>query len=319
MVDFEKLQQQVNKRLSLNLLIQGAASHAYLTGHHLVKDELDSISRGLIPLYDKMSVNIQLAQWMSDLVFIVGFPKKFWRTIAEPEHPFSKHSFLVKHGRDLAYDSKRHTIQYAKKRWVPWLPGLQFAHTHWLLMRTVMKEWNRWRELEAISKTAISRMWKIEEDRLHPRISSSVKFGNLQPNPSSSGKILQDAASGYSGVEHIDGQFKVVARAWMFPLLIHELTKGTAELVCIHGLNHLDDFTYNYVIREADKIEYEIWMMQAGGSVWRKLLNVKPKDLPLAETLMHIARLEPEELECFLFDLVEHPMTAKATIADWFE
>ncbi len=70
----------LNKRFTLNLLIQGAASHTYLTAHHLVKQELDAIDRRLVRLYDKMALNVHLSQWMGDLVFAVGFPKKFWRT-----------------------------------------------------------------------------------------------------------------------------------------------------------------------------------------------------------------------------------------------
>ena len=34
----EELLQQTNKRLTLNLLIQGAAAHSFLTAHHLVVD-----------------------------------------------------------------------------------------------------------------------------------------------------------------------------------------------------------------------------------------------------------------------------------------
>ena len=37
------------------------------------------------------------------------------------------------------------------------------------------------------------------------------------------------------------------------------------------------------------------------------------------DTLQHVAMLEPEELEMFMIDLIEHPMTARATVADWFE
>ena len=34
---------------------------------------------------------------------------------------------------------------------------------------------------------------------------------------------------------------------------------------------------------------------------------------------MHVARMQPEPLEQLMMDLVEHPLTAKATIADFFD
>ena len=38
----QALRDQINKRLTLNWLIQGAAQHAGMTSHHLVRDELDA-------------------------------------------------------------------------------------------------------------------------------------------------------------------------------------------------------------------------------------------------------------------------------------
>ena len=37
------LRDEINKRLTLNWLIQGAAQHAGMTFHHLVRDELDAL------------------------------------------------------------------------------------------------------------------------------------------------------------------------------------------------------------------------------------------------------------------------------------
>ena len=71
-----------------------------------------------------------------------------------------------------------------------------------------------------------------------------------------SGRLLRASAVGYGGVvrngtgpgdadaDVRGATFRVKARAWMWPLLSHELVKGTAELICLHGLNTLDDATY---------------------------------------------------------------------------
>ena len=79
------------------------------------------------------------------------------------------------------------------------------------------------------------------------------------------------------------------------------------------------DATYQFVTQEADRIEHEIWMIQVGGALWRLFLAALPKPGLLAETLMHVARLEPRPLEQLMMDLVEFPMTARATIADLLE
>ena len=313
-------QAQLNKRFSLNLLIQGAASHTYLTAHHLVKDELQAIDRDLIRVYDKMSVNVHLSQWIGDLVFAVGFPKQFWGSINQPEHPFAHHPFLVKYGEALSIESKQHTMERAKQRGVSTVPGIQYAQTFWLLGRTMMKEKHHRHALAKIAETATQMIWGIDHEMLSGTITGNVEFGNLQTPDSRSGRILRRAAAGYGGVQKgRDGKLRVQARAWMWPLLSHELTKGTAELICLHGLNDLDDATYEYVTHEADKIEHEIWMMQAGGSLWRRFLATIPSANLLAETLMHVARLDPESLEQLLMDLMEHPFTARATIADFFD
>lgn len=313
------LHAQLNKRFTLNLLIQGAASHTYLTAHHLVRDDLEAIDTGFVQLYDKMSLNVHLSQWIGDLVFAVGFPKRFWRTIREPDHPFSGHPFLVKYGQYLSFESKKQTIERAKQKGVAVVPGIQYAQTFWLLGRTVMKEKKHREQLAETAKKATAMIWGISPERLTGRITGSVEFGDLQTPTTRAGRILRSAAAGYGGVRNIDGKLHVEARAWMWPLLAHELTKGTAELICLHGLNTLDDMTYEYVTHEADKIEYEIWMMQAGGMLWRLFLAALPNSGVLAEALMHVARMEPEPLEQLMMDLVEHPMTAKATIADFFD
>ena len=162
-------------------------------------------------------------------------------------------------------------------------------------------------------------IWGIERERLSGCITGDVEFGELQTPTTKAGRILRSAAAGYGGVKKSNGRLIVHARAWMWPLLSHELTKGTAELICLHGLNELDDDTYRYVTFEADKIEHEIWMMQAGGELWRLFLAALPAADLLAESLMHVARMEPETLEQLMMDLVEHPLTAKATIADFFD
>ena len=109
--------------------------------------------------------------------------------------------------------------------------------------------------------------------------------------------MLRGAAAGYSGVVRIEGELVVIAKAWIWPLLAHELVKGTAELVCLHGLNRLSDEIYAPVVAEADKIEYEIRLMQAGAELWKRLLAAMPPGGVISEALMRLAMLEPAQLD----------------------
>ena len=94
-----------------------------------------------------------------------------------------------------------------------------------------------------------------------------------------------------------------------------ELVKGTAELICLHGLNRLTDETYRRVIAAADGIDFEPWMLQTGGELWRRLLAVLPDGRPVAEMLMHLARLPARSLETLILAVIEQPPWASELLA----
>ena len=100
----------------------------------------------------------------------------------------------------------------------------------------------------------------------------------------------------------------------MWPRLCHELAKGTAELICLHGLNTLDRDTYEKVTEAADKEEYEVWHLQAAPELWRRVLAVLPNNKKLPEILMNIARLDPRSLETLMIDVVQNPNRARACL-----
>jgi hypothetical protein len=94
-----------------------------------------------------------------------------------------------------------------------------------------------------------------------------------------------------------------------------ELVKGTAELICLHGLNELADQTYQQVMSAADGIHFEPWMLQTGGELWRRVLAVLPSRRPLAEMLMHLARLPARALETLMLAVLEQPDWARELLA----
>jgi hypothetical protein len=94
-----------------------------------------------------------------------------------------------------------------------------------------------------------------------------------------------------------------------------ELVKGTVELICLHGLNRLTDDTYRQVISAADGVDFEPWMLQTGGELWRRLLAVLPSGRPVAELLMQMARMPARSLETLMLAIVEQPPRAREILA----
>ena len=83
---------------------------------------------------------------------------------------------------------------------------------------------------------------------------------------------MRGAIVGLGGVVQRDDSLIVIGRGTNWQLLTKELVKGTAELICLHGLNHLGDEMYRRVVNTTDRIEWEPWMLQTGGELWRRLL-----------------------------------------------
>ena len=97
-------------------------------------------------------------------------------------------------------------------------------------------------------------------------------------------------------------------------MLAKELVKGTAELICLHGLNQLSDDTYRRVIDATDRLELEPWMLQSGGELWRRLLASIPGERPVSRVLMDLARLPARRLESVLVAVIERPEWARGRL-----
>ena len=68
--DNEHLRGQINKRITLNALTQGAALHNMATLHHLVKDELEAISPQLLQLFQQFTGGAVNSYWLLDFASI---------------------------------------------------------------------------------------------------------------------------------------------------------------------------------------------------------------------------------------------------------
>jgi hypothetical protein len=307
---------QIHKRLTLNLLIQGSAQHAFLTCHHLVREQLDALDGDLVPLYDRFAIAAFLQYWRGVSVLISGKPQRFWRRIDRPRHPFYGHPLLSRHGGTLAEAARQRVAERAKAKGVRTAPVVfSFAVVN-DVNRIMAKESLHKHALEDIAREVAHVALGIPRHRLEAELTKQVAFGRIRPATGLRTQLLRASAAGYGGVlRDDDGRFVVVGRAWMWPLLAHELVKGTAELVCLHGLNTLDDDTYFRVTDAADRIEYEPWMLQVGAELWRRLLPLLPNDRPVAEVLMYVARLAPGALHALLNAIVEQPEWARELLA----
>src|SRR5690349_11795173 len=108
---------EIQKRFTLNWLIQGAAQHAGMTFHHVVRDELEALDPELLGLYDQYAL-INLLQYCQPLVgLIFGRPSTFWKKAAsDPKHPFFGHPVLSRYGGVLAVESRHRSLERCKEK-----------------------------------------------------------------------------------------------------------------------------------------------------------------------------------------------------------
>ena len=173
----------------------------------------------------------------------------------------------------------------AKKKGVTCIPIVFASQVLYLTGRLRMIEAGHSPKLIALAKKATAMVWGISTDRLNANLTKNVAFGNLSIPRSAREHVLRGMAVGYGGVLRSNDSLEVVARATNWQLLAKELVKGTAELICLHGLNTLREDIYKRVVYCADRIEFEPWMLQTGGELWRLLLAATLAML-LIETVM---------------------------------
>jgi hypothetical protein len=101
--------------------------------------------------------------------------------------------------------------------------------------------------------------------------------------------MLQQLATTKVGVEKVKfsetGEPMIMAKAIVFPVLCQELSKGVMEVLTMHHISGLDEPTQKAVVKHADKLEDEPWLIQVGPQLWRAFLKVVPKKIKLAELI----------------------------------
>ncbi|MCA9132206.1 MAG: hypothetical protein KDA45_03595 [Planctomycetales bacterium] len=306
--------QQINKRLTLNLLIQGAAAHTFVSASHVVEAELEQLRPGLTQLYNRVAISGQLNYCIGENALMFGRPNRWWGFSPVPQTPFRQHRLLARYGNSLAREETRHLRQRARGKGLCTWPLFHWFQFMGLMAKVTWQEKGLALPLTRIAVTAASRIWDIPEQRLDAALTMQPAFGHLQRPRTRLGRMCRQGVIGYGGVERREGRFVVMARAWVFPILLHELVKGIVELICLHGLGDLDESVYRAVTEEADQLEYEAWLLQAGPAMWRRLLAVAPRGQSLAHTVMSIAQLQPQRLEDLMLMVIEQPQQAAVAL-----
>jgi len=107
---------------------------------------------------------------------------------------------------------------------------------------------------------------------------------------------------------------KVNATAILFPILVHELSKGCMEILTSHGLPK-DEQTLKKVYKHADRWDTEIFHFFVGPALWRKFLKVVDRT-KLPEVVAAMSQLEPDDLHKVVQSIVDNPAEAQERLAE---
>ena len=163
-------------------------------------------------------------------------------------------------------------------------------------------------------------VWGIPPERLDGELTDRIVLERgMIPARSIRDAVFRACIVGYGGVVQRGDELMVAARGTNWQLLAKELVKGTAELICLHGLNQLSDDTYRRVIDATDRLELEPWMLQSGGELWRRVLAAMPEGRSMAHMLMQLARQPAKTLEATIAAVIERPESAPSPLEELAE
>ncbi len=309
-------QLEISKRLTLNWLIQGAAQHAGMTFHHLVKDELNALHPGLLPKFKNgssaLASTVLLQYWHPNVKLICGRPSQFWqRTMSDPENPFYGHPLFSKYGGILAETGRQRGLARCQEKGFNCLT-IAMQHQAFHVIKGLRRlEAPHGPRLHQLARETASMVWGIPQERLEGNLTARIVLAaDMLPARNVQGAAFRSCIVGYGGVTQKGEELIVRATGTNWLLLAKELVKGTAELICLHGLNRLDDDMYQRVIQATDHLDLEPWMLQSGGELWRRLLASLSDGAPIARVLMHLALLPPEALQSVMTAVIEQPEAA---------
>lgn len=101
----------------------------------------------------------------------------------------------------------------------------------------------------------------------------------------------------------------VVAKAWFFPLLVHELIKGSLELAASNWAEgHLDFEEQQAVILKADTPSNEVWGMRLGPGMWEKFIDcIGTENYDIKQWLFaELSKLDAQKFHEFMKEILSN-------------
>jgi len=238
---------------------------------------------------------------------LIGSPSRFWKSSAyDSKHPFFGHPLLSRYGGMLAEESRQRGLMRCKEKGLTRLPVAFTFQTLFVIERLRVLEAPHQARLLELGKATAATVWGIPTRRLDAELTPKIVLPpDVLAARNATGELFRAGIVGLGGVVQRNNELVVVARATNWQLLAKELVKGTAELICLHGLNQLNDETYERVLSVTDQLDLEPWMLQTGGELWRRLLAVVPHGCSIAKVLMQLARQPAGTLESVLAEVIE--------------
>ncbi len=318
------LRREIAKRHLLNHLAQGASLRIGAQSASLL--EPYGLPPRLLHLSSTVGVLIGLDQ-------LEGFaphhpfgahPGLTWRAVARGNHPFSASEVLRRHGRALADASHDELSGYAETFGVKRRP---FGKRHNFKALPLIKEARsieapRRAGLEQIATAAIEQEFGLSRMRMSATLLEVFAAGQgFSDAPKPAGlraKMEMSGTVGWSRVQFFDdGSSPIVeARGLTMALLLHELTKGTVELIACHGLAGIDDQMYREVLGATDGIMLERPALQAGLALYGLWQACLPPDVSVADGLCRLAIASPDIVEATLMAAIEDPPSARQIMSN---
>ena len=169
-----------------------------------------------------------------------------------------------------------------------------------------------------------------ELDKIDPRL--MVLYGKLMSLADFQYWLIPESAMGSAigGTEKIkwekpeneededqEEEPTIEAKAWIFPLLVHELIKGVMELAAIGWAEgHMEPDEHKHVIGRADTIPGEIWGMRLGPGMWEKFLEcIEDEDYKIKHWLFQqLTQLEAPKFHSFMKEILSSTQECKKVI-----
>lgn len=136
-------------------------------------------------------------------------------------------------------------------------------------------------------------------------------------------KVTDETPNQAGGVDvklgSVNKQTIIDSKALCFPILLFETIKGFFELFISHGLPK-DKKTAEYIINQADALEYQQYAIAIGPVLWNKFMSVlynNGTDTSILPHFIHeISQLEVDDFNLFVKEIVLNTKLGKQKIED---